>query len=200
MAKLTFWFELASTYSYLSAARIDALAEKTGVAVTWQPFLLGPIFGAQGWTTSPFNIFPAKGQNMWRDMERQAAKYGLPAITHPDPFPQNTMTAARLVTIGMRHDWGPALARALYIAQFANGQSISTADDLAPLLTALNLDAQALLAQTKTDQSIKDKLRQNTETAQSLGLYGAPSFTTSDGELFWGNDRLEDALAWAKAL
>lgn len=200
MAQLTFWYELASTYSYLSAMRIDAAAQKAGVQVTWQPFLLGPIFGAQGWTTSPFNLFPAKGENMWRDLERQAVKYGLPPITRPDPFPQNTMAAARLVTIGMGQPWGRALTQALYTAQFAHGKSIATAGDLAPVLTGLNLDAEALLVQAKTDQAIKDQLRAATEKAQTLGLYGAPSFTTTDGELFWGNDRLEDALAWAKTL
>ena len=71
---VTFWFEFASTYSYLSAMRIDAEAEARGVEVVWKPFLLGPIFKAQGWETSPFSIYPEKGENMWRDLERRAVE------------------------------------------------------------------------------------------------------------------------------
>ncbi|SPH20579.1 2-hydroxychromene-2-carboxylate isomerase [Ascidiaceihabitans donghaensis] len=200
MPKLTFWYELASTYSYLSAMRIDKLADEFDVTVTWRPFLLGPIFGAQGWTTSPFNLFPAKGENMWRDMERQAIKYGLPDIKHPDPFPQNTMLAARLATLGATEPWGPAFTKAMYSRQFAQGFSIATSEDVASVLQTLNLDGEALITQAQTDQTVKDTLRATTHSAQELGLYGSPSFTTEDGELFWGNDRLEDALAWAKAL
>ena len=68
--RLEFWYEFASTYSYLTAMRIEALAEKAGVDVIWKPFVLGPIFSAQGWNTSPFNIYPAKGKYMVREMER----------------------------------------------------------------------------------------------------------------------------------
>ena len=66
--KLEFWYEFASTYSYPAAMGIEALAETAGVEVVWRPFLLGPIFGEQGWNDSPFNIYPAKGRYMWRDM------------------------------------------------------------------------------------------------------------------------------------
>jgi len=100
--RLTFWFEFASTYSYLAAARIEPMAKMAGVEVAWRPFLLGPIFQAQGWKTSPFNLFKAKGENMWRDMERQVQKYGLPSPMRPDEFPQNGLLAARLATIGLR--------------------------------------------------------------------------------------------------
>ena len=88
MEKLTFWFEFASTYSYLSAMRIEELAAKAGVEIVWKPFLLGPIFKAQGWDTSPFNLYPAKGKYMVRDMERIAEARGL-KFRLPDPFPQN---------------------------------------------------------------------------------------------------------------
>ena len=98
MAKLEFWYEFASTYSYLSAMRIEEMAREAGVEVQWRPFLLGPIFVAQGWTTSPFSIYAAKGRNMWRDMERLTAARGL-GFRKPDPFPQNGLHAARLALI-----------------------------------------------------------------------------------------------------
>lgn len=75
---IEFWFEFGSNYSYLSALRIDALARAAGVEVLWRPFLLGPIFRELGWSSSPFVLQPAKGRYVWRDMEREAAKYDLP--------------------------------------------------------------------------------------------------------------------------
>ncbi|PJI53819.1 hypothetical protein CTI14_23050, partial [Methylobacterium radiotolerans] len=67
---LEFWYEFASTYSYLAAMRVEAAAAEADVAIRWRPFLVGPLFAAQGWTTSPFNLYAAKGKNMWRDVER----------------------------------------------------------------------------------------------------------------------------------
>ncbi len=199
MSRLTFWFEFASTYSYLAASRIQTLATEAGVDLIWRPFLLGPIFQSQGWNTSPFNLFRAKGMNMWRDMERQAAKYGLPAIVRPEGFPQNSLLAARIATIGSDQPWGPDFTRSVFMAQFAGGRMISDEKLLIEILRDLGQSGADLVAQAKSDQVVKDQLRQTTEDALALGIYGAPSFTTEDGELFWGNDRLEDAVAWAKS-
>ncbi len=99
--RLEFWYDFASTYSYLSAMRIETLSEAAGVTVAWKPFLLGPIFAAQGWTTSPFNLYPAKGRNMVRDIERIAASRGL-RFALPAKFPQNSLMAARLALVGRR--------------------------------------------------------------------------------------------------
>src|SRR5262245_44856770 len=77
MKDLAVWFELASTYSYLAVSRAPEAARAAGVTLVWRPFLLGPIFQKQGWNDSPFNVYPAKGRYMWRDMERLAARYGL---------------------------------------------------------------------------------------------------------------------------
>ena len=93
--RIAFWFEFASTYSYLSTMRIERLAAEKGVEISWKPFLLGPIFKAQGMDNSPFNIYPEKGKYMWRDMERRSAEYGL-EFKRPEAFPQNGLHAARL--------------------------------------------------------------------------------------------------------
>jgi len=95
MAALQFWFEFASTYSYPAAWRIGSLTAASGVAVEWRPFLLGPIFHAQGWDDSPFNIYPAKGRYMWRDLERLCALQGI-AWQRPSRFPRNGLLAARV--------------------------------------------------------------------------------------------------------
>jgi len=191
---MVFWYEFASTYSYLAAHRVERLAAAAGVAVAWRPFLLGPIFGAQGWTTSPFNIYPAKGRNMWRDMERLCADEGL-KLVHPTIFPQNGIMAARIALVGVEDGWTAAFCKAVYTANFAEGADISAPETLARLLANLGLEAEPVMARAQ-QQPIKDQLRKNTEAAIAAGVYGAPAFTVGD-ELFWGNDRLENALAWA---
>jgi 2-hydroxychromene-2-carboxylate isomerase len=193
---LDFWFDFASTYSYLAAARIRPLAAAANVQVRFRPFLLGPIFKAQGWDTSPFNLYEAKGRYMWRDMERLAAGLNLP-FRRPDPFPQNSLLPARVALVGLAEGWGEDFSVAVYTAQFVEDGRIDEPHTLAEILSFMNVDAQAALEAAQSDD-IKLRLRCEVETAQMLGVFGAPSFTTADGELFWGNDRLEQALAWAK--
>jgi 2-hydroxychromene-2-carboxylate isomerase len=198
MAKptLDFWFEFASTYSYPAAMRISPLAEAAGVAVRWRPFMLGPIFKEQGWMTSPFNLFPAKGRNMWRDLERTCGTLGLPFV-RPTTFPQNTLLAARVALVGLAEAWGEDYCRAIYRAEFAEGRTVEETETIAGVLTSLGLDASAVLDRAQSNEN-RSQLRAHTEEAQKLGIFGSPSFVTADGELFWGNDRLEAALNWAR--
>lgn len=174
--------------------RIETLAAANGVTVDWHPFLLGPIFQAQGWDTSPFNLFPAKGRYMWQDLARQAQRQGLPPITRPDPFPQNGLLAARIATIGVTEGWVAPFTRAVFDAQFARSATISNPETLRQILADLVSAPDATIARAKQDQTVKEALRKQTATAQSLGIFGAPSFVTPDGNLFWGDDRLEAAL------
>jgi 2-hydroxychromene-2-carboxylate isomerase len=190
---LDFWFDFASTYSYLAAMRIEDAAAARGVFVRWRPFLLGPIFAAQGWTTSPFNLYPAKGRNMWRDMERQTARMGLP-LERPKPFPQPSLAAARAALALVEAD-RPRFSRAVFAAEFGEGRPIGAPATLIAIADGLDLDGAAFAAATATP-ALKERLRAEVEKARRLGLYGAPSFVTPDGELFWGNDRLEAALEW----
>ena len=193
--KVEFWYEFASTYSYLAAMRIEAAAAAAGVTVEWKPFLLGPIFHAQGWDNSPFNIYPTKGRYMVRDMERLAAERGL-RFALPKPFPQNSLLAARLALVGAEEGWIAPFTRAVFTAEFASGAQIADRSVLASILDGLRLDSQRLLSRTEQPE-IKDRLKRQTADAQELGIFGAPSFVCG-GELFWGDDRLEQALAWAK--
>jgi 2-hydroxychromene-2-carboxylate isomerase len=194
---LDFWFDFASTYSYLAAMRIGPLAEEASVRVRFRPFLLGPIFKAQGWDTSPFNLYPAKGRNMWRDLERSCADLKLP-FRRPDPFPQNSLLAARAALVVLDQPWGEDFCRALFRAQFSEGRRIDDAAAVGDVLAGLKIDPQPVPAAAQSD-AIKTRLRAQTEEAERLGVFGAPTFTTADGELFWGNDRLQPALRWAKA-
>jgi 2-hydroxychromene-2-carboxylate isomerase len=193
MAQITFWFEFASTYSYLSAMRIEEMARDAGARIVWKPFLLGPIFKLQGWETSPFNLYPAKGKYMVRDIERIALARGL-AFRLPEPFPQNSLQAARLALAGLEEGWGPAFIKGVYKAEFAEGRDIASHETLARELEAAGASPQEAFSRAQADE-IKAKLRANTEAAQAAGIFGAPSFTTVTGDLFWGDDRLEQALA-----
>lgn len=192
---IDFFYEFASTYSYIAAMRIAPLARQAGVAVRWRPFLLGPVFKAQGWDTSPFNLYPAKGRYMVRDCGRQCAALGL-AFRMPQPFPQNSLLAARVALVALAEGWGEDFSRAVFRAEFAEGRQINDAAVIGDIIARLGRDAPAALARAQTDD-IKAQLRAATQEAQRHEIFGAPSFVVG-GELYWGNDRLEQALAAAR--
>ncbi len=193
---LEFWFEFASTYSYPTVWRIEDTARAAGVPVLWRPFLLGPIFKAQGWGDSPFNIYPVKGRYMWRDLERICADLKAP-LRRPSIFPQNGVRASRIAIMALAEErpWATAFIRTVYTANFAEDRDISQAETLSEILAALDQDGPAIL-QAAQAPSWRQGLRTNTEEAAARGIFGAPTFIVGD-ELFWGNDRLEHALAWA---
>jgi 2-hydroxychromene-2-carboxylate isomerase len=194
VSALEFWFEFASTYSYPAAMRVERVARAAGVEVAWRPFLLGPIFGAQGWNDSPFNLYPVKGRYMWRDLERICADLGTP-LRRPSRFPRNGLLAARVACHAQEQPWLPEFARQVYRANFADDREISDPAVVGGILEAVG-QPRALLAAAESPET-RAKLRAQTERAQALGIFGAPSFVVGD-ELFWGNDRLEHALRWLR--
>ena len=193
--KLDFWYEFASTYSYPAAFRVEAAAKERKVDIVWRPFLLGPIFKAQGWDSSPFNLFPAKGAYLWRDLERLCAAQGL-CFRKPDPFPQASLLAARIALTDQMVTHRPEFSRRVFLAEFAEGAHIDDEGVMARILKGLDLDACGIIAAARSEK-VKLRLRRATDEAARLGLFGAPSFVTADGEIFWGNDRMEAALDWA---
>ncbi len=193
---LEFWFEFASTYSYLAAAEIEEKSLAAGVAVVWRPFLLGPIFASQGWTDSPFNLYRAKGAYMWRDMERLCVEKGL-AWRKPTQFPRNGLLAARVATALNETGALSRFAKAVFRANFVQDRDISDPALIEALLDEQGLPGPDLLNHAASNE-IKTALRRRTEEAAARGLFGAPSVFVND-ELFWGDDRLDAALAWARA-
>ena len=194
MAAAEFWYEFASTYSYPAAMRVASLARARAVELTWRPFLLGPIFAANGWRDSPFNIYPAKGRYMWRDMERICDALDLP-LRRPEPFPQNSLLAAR-VALALDGEERAEFSRRVYAAEFGEGLPIADRATLAALLGKLGLDPEGVFVRAE-DEANKALLKAETARAAALGIIGAPSLVTEDGEVFWGNDRLEPGLDWA---
>jgi 2-hydroxychromene-2-carboxylate isomerase len=192
---IQFWFEFASTYWYPAAMRVERIAKAAGIQVSWHPFLLGPIFRAQGWNDSLFNIYPIKGRYMWRDVERICVAEGL-AFTKPTTFPRNGLFAARVCAHFGKEAWLPAFVREIYTANFARDQDIADPGVVAGCLQTVGIEPEAVLVAAGSDAA-KNALRSQTEQAMKLGVFGAPSFVVGD-ELFWGNDRLEQALGWAR--
>ena len=193
---LGFWFEFGSTYSYVSAVGIEAAAASAGVRVRWEPFLLGPIFAEQGWDDSPFNVYPAKGRYMWRDVERLCSDRGIP-FAKPSRFPRSGVVAARVAYLAKAtsEPWLPGFVRAVFRANFAEDREIGDAAEVGSILDALGLPGARIVEVSESSEN-RGRLREQTRRAAELGIFGAPSFVAG-GELFWGNDRLEHAVAWA---
>ena len=189
------WFEFASTYSYPAALRVEPLAGGAGVPLVWRPFLLGPIFAAQGWRDSPFNVYPVKGRYMWRDLERTCDRLAVP-WRRPTQFPRNGLLPARVATAAASEPWLADFVRGIYRANFAEDRDIAQPAVVGSVLTALGVDAERWLAQASRE-AVKQQLRASTDEAMAAGIFGAPTLRVGD-ELFWGNDRVEEAIAWAR--
>ncbi|WP_455275306.1 DsbA family protein [Ralstonia thomasii] len=192
-----FWFDFASNYSYPSVMRIEAAALRQGVSVVWKPFLLGPIFQSLGWASSPFMLQKAKGDYMWQDIARECRKTGAP-WTRPSTFPRNSVLPLRVALLGADQPWIGAFCQRIMLRNFALDRDIHTPEAVVEELAALSLPAEAILAEAQSDAN-KTRLREQTHAAQIRGIFGAPMFFVGDA-MFWGNDRLDDALACAAAL
>ena len=191
---IEFWFEFGSNYSYLSVMRIENAAREKAVPVIRKPFLLGPIFRAMGMANSPFVLQKEKGAYVWRDMERQCRKYGL-QWRQPSTFPRPGVVPSRVALIGADQPWIGAFCRRVMELNFVLDQDINQTDRLAPILKELGLSAGTILDQAQAEP-MKQRLRDQTEQARCRGIFGAPTFFVGT-EMFWGNDRLDDALLFA---
>jgi len=197
MNTIEFWFDFGSNYSYLSMMRMRRARANAGVQFKLKPFVLGPIFKTLGWETSPFVLQTLKGNYVWRDMERQCAKYGL-RWQRPSVFPRNSLLAARIALQGEGKPWIEEFCEQVMLANFADDGDISDEAVIAAIIARLDSDSAAIIAAAKTDVC-KAALRARTADAQARGIFGAPMFFVGD-EMFWGNDRLADAIAHATTL
>ncbi len=192
--EIEFWFEFGSNYSYLSVMRIEDAARRRGVRIVWKPFLLGPVFRALGMENSPFVLQKEKGIYVWRDMQRQCRKYGL-RWQQPSTFPRRAVLPLRVALLGADTPWIGAFCRQVMQRNFVLDEDIDQPDHLAPILRQLGLPATDVLVQAQAEFT-KSFLRHQTEQARARGIFGAPTFFVGS-EMFWGNDRLDDALLFA---
>lgn len=188
---IDFWFEFGSNYSYLSVMRIEGEAARRGVTVHWRPFLLGPIFQSFGWSSSPFVLQQAKGTYVWKDMQRQCAKYGIP-WRMPTVFPRPATLPMKVAAAYAGEPWIGKYCRAFMSKNFALDEDINSLEQISAVLSEIGVAAQAVIDGAFADER-KNLLREATSEAQSAGIFGAPTFFVRN-EMFWGNDRLDDAL------
>jgi len=194
MKPIDFWFSIGSTYSYLTIMRLEDVARETDASFTWRVFNVRDMMIAQD--NIPFAKKPAKAAYMWRDIERRCGKYGLTAAL-PAPYPLDHLAFANQVAlVGMAEGWGKAYVVETYKRWFQNGQMAGSEPNLSASLIAVDQDPERVLLQAES-QAIVAALEDATREAMALGLFGVPSFMVGD-ELFWGDDRLEDAISWAR--
>ena len=194
---LEVWFDFASTYSYIAIDRLVHGGSFVGLSVAWRPFLLGPVFQQLGWNDSPFNLQKAKGAYMWRDLERECARFGIP-FRRPSQFPRNGLLAARTTLAGGSAAWVEPFIAGAFRANFAADRDIADPAVIAELLQVAGCtDATQVLA-TANSPGVKLRLREQTSEAVAHGIFGAPTLRVAT-EFFWGSDRLEQAIALARA-
>ncbi|MFY8085781.1 MAG: 2-hydroxychromene-2-carboxylate isomerase [Rubrivivax sp.] len=195
-AHVDLFFNFGSTYSYLAVMRLEDAARQAAVTVNWRPFNVRKLFVEQ--TNIPFpKDKAAKVAYMWRDIERRAERFGL-AWNGIPPYPvDRSGLANRLGVIAGQEGWAPEFTRAAYRAWFIDHQDFGQTDVAHALLTELGHDAAALIARANSDDA-KAAFDAETDVARSLGIFGVPTFAVGN-EIFWGHDRMDDALDWALA-
>ena len=189
---IQFWFSIGSTYSYLTVSRLHEIEDQTGVSFDWRPFSIRAIMREQN--NSPFATKPVKAAYMWRDIERRAALYGLP-VKVPAPYPIRELDLAnRVAIVGSHEGWCAEYVRATYRRWFVDGAEAGSEPNLSQSISEAGQEPSRVIAAANS-ATIGAAYDAATDEARRLNIFGVPSFVTR-GEVFWGDDRLDDAIAW----
>jgi 2-hydroxychromene-2-carboxylate isomerase len=189
---IDFWFTMGSAYTYLTAMRLSDIEKKTGISFRRRPFHLLTIL--QQIKYVPFTDEPTKAAYMWRDIQRRAEVYGV-AVRLPAPYPpKQSIVANRMAILGLEEGWGSAFIRAAYRRWFQFGEETGSEPNISESLRDIGQDPAQVLGRA-SEERIGEKLRAETDAARELGIFGSPTFSIGR-ELFWGDDRLEDAISW----
>ena len=192
---IDFFFTMGSTYTYLAVMRLPEIARTNGVVFRWRPFHLLTILNDMKHV--PFADKPSKMNYMWRDIERRAARHRIP-IKVPAPYPaKQSVLANQVALLGMREGWGEAFVREAYRQWFQFGHETGSEPNVSNSLRMIGQDPSRVLARAASDE-VKEALAAETDRAKALAIFGSPTFVVGGRELFWGDDRLEDAISWAK--
>lgn len=193
---IDFWFSIGSTYTYLSVMRLAKIQAETGIEFRWRPFNVRSIMIAMD--NIPFAKKPVKAAYMWRDIERRAAMYRMvPKL--PAPYPLAELERAnRVAVIAAREGWCEAYAEESYRRWFEMGEPAGREPNISASIEKAGQKPELILPEADSDATKAD-LAAATEQAKALGIFGSPSFLV-DGELFWGDDRLDDAMRWLRQI
>ena len=194
MPPVTFYFDLGSPYAYLTAERLSGVLAEP---VKWQPVSLGALFKMTGRSSWALGDFRRRQAGM-AEIERRADGYGLPPIHWPDPWPTNYLMAARAATFAFAAGRGREFAVQAFREAFQDGRDLSIPAHVLDAAERAGLDRRAVDAATQ-EPEIKQALREATDAAYELGVIGVPTIAV-DGEPFWGDDRVEDAVALLHSL
>jgi 2-hydroxychromene-2-carboxylate isomerase len=193
MTRATFYFDLGSPYAYLTAERI---AEVLGESVVWQPLSLGALFklaGRSSWSLGD----PDRRRDGIAEVRRRAELYGLPPVRWPEPWPSNYLFAMRACTYAFQVERGHEFALGAFRASFQRGHDLGVPEHVLAVAGEVGLDPRAVRDATG-DPEVKATLRAATEDAHERGVFGVPTLAVG-GELFWGDDRLQDAARLQQA-
>ena len=195
MGNIDFYFSIGSTYTYLSVTRILDVEKKHQVKFNWKPFSVRAIMKEMN------NIpFPKEKMNkvnyMWRDIERRAEGYGFFAKT-PVPYPLTEFDLAnKLAILGLKEGWGIDYVRLTYKRWFQEGKEPATEPNISEIFKELKIDKEKVISNANLGE-IESQYLKNTESARANKVFGSPSFIVNS-EIFWGDDRMEDAITWSK--
>jgi 2-hydroxychromene-2-carboxylate isomerase len=194
VSRATFHFDLGSPYAYLTAERISALFTEAELEQPeWQPILLGGLFkrfGRDSWANGP-----GRDEGI-AEVERRASAQGLAPLSWPEPWPGNTLVAMRTATFAKQTGRTVSFALAAFRQAFAAGRDLTDPDNVLIAAAACELHPNAVEKAVQTE-GVKNALRDATDEAAELGVIGVPSLVVGD-EVFWGDDRLEEAVAAAR--
>ena len=194
MTEIDFWFSIGSTYTYLSVNRLADVSKKENIKFNWHPFSVRKIM--MDMDNIPFTppSKKIKSDYMWRDIERRAKFYGFFANV-PAPYPLKEFDLAnQLAILGMNQGWGVEYVTLTYKKWFQQGKEPAIEPNLSEVLNELNLNKDEVIKNSNS-ANIKNQYLQNTENAYKAGVFGSPTFIYK-GEVFWGDDRLEDCIKW----
>jgi 2-hydroxychromene-2-carboxylate isomerase len=188
--RATFYFDLGSPYAYLTAERISGLFTEAGLEQPeWQPILLGGLF--QRFQRGSWSETPARDEGI-AEVERRAAAYGLPPLVWPEPWPGNTLVAMRVATFAKQTGRTVSFALAGFRQAFAAGRDLTDPENVMIAAAACELHPRALEKAVQTE-GVKNALREATDQAAERGVFGVPALLVGE-EVFWGDDRLEEAV------
>ena len=195
MKDIDFYFSIGSTYTYLSVTRILDVEKKNQVKFNWKPFSVRMIMKEMNNIPFPKDKIN-KVNYMWRDIERRAEGYKFFAKT-PVPYPLSEFDLANQIAIlGLKMGWGVDYVRLTYKKWFQEGKEPAVEPSISEVCKELGLNKDEIIIESKTKE-IKDEYFSNTDAARENKIFGSPSFMV-DSELFWGDDRMEDAIKWFK--
>ena len=194
MKSIDFWFSIGSTYTYLSVTRVDSISKSENVIFNWIPFSVRKIMMEMD--NIPFTppSKKIKSDYMWRDIERRAQFYGLsPKLPAPYPLTQFDL-ANKIAILGMNEGWGINYVKNTYQRWFEERKEPATEPNLSEIMEDMNLNKDEVLKKVNSPE-IEDIYQKNTSNAFQSGVFGSPTFIY-EGEVFWGDDRLEDCIKW----